>query len=128
MLNEQKVKMMTRMAIYDKEHSLLKKGAAKSFKTDYVTFGILRTIFTVTIAFAVCVAMYVLYNADVLMENINSLDYMALGRMFLGYYCVFVVIYIVIALFYYSYKYDKSKAEIRKYYSNLKRLERFSER
>lgn len=128
MLNEPKVNLMTRLAIYHKRHGISKKCAAKCFKTDYVTFGVLKTVFTTTIAFVILVGLYILYNGEEFMANINSLDYVAMGKMFFGYYCMLLVMYVVISLLVYSVKYDRSKNEVKKYYANLKKLEKLSDK
>jgi formate hydrogenlyase subunit 3/multisubunit Na+/H+ antiporter MnhD subunit len=128
MLNNQKVKLMTRLAIYEKKHNIINKNTAKCFKTDYVTFGVLRTVFAVTVAYVICVGLFILYNFQEFMEKINSMDYAALGKTFFSYYCVLLIAYIVIALVVYSVKYDRARLETRKYYNNLKKLEKISDK
>ena len=44
LLNENKVKMMTKMAIYEKNEGRRMLKTAKYFKGDYVAFGILKTL------------------------------------------------------------------------------------
>lgn len=128
MLNNQKIRLMTRLAIYEKKHKISKKNIAKCFKTDYVTFGILKTMFAVTIAFLLCVMLFVLYNAQEFMEKINALDYEALGKSLFGYYCMLMGVYIVISLVVYCVKYDHAKVEIKRYLNNLKKLEKISDK
>ena len=53
LLNENKVKMMTKMAIYEKNEGRRMLRTAKYFKGDYVAFGILKTLITTTFAFAI---------------------------------------------------------------------------
>jgi len=47
-------------------------GTAKYFKGDFIAFGILKTLITTTFAFMIVAIMYVLCNAEGLVENINS--------------------------------------------------------
>ena len=86
LLNENKVKMMTKMAIYEKNEGRRMLRTAKYFKGDYVAFGILKTLITTTFAFAIVAIMYVLCNAEGLVENINSMDYLAFGKTVAFYY------------------------------------------
>ena len=44
LLNENKVKMMTKMAIYEKNEGRRMLRTARYFKGDYVAFGILKTL------------------------------------------------------------------------------------
>lgn len=68
LLNENKVKMMTKMAIYEKNEGRRMLRTAKYFKGDYVAFGILKTLITTTFAFAIVAIMYVLCNAEDLLR------------------------------------------------------------
>ena len=53
MLNENKVKMMTKMAIYEKNEGRKMLRTAKYFKGDFIAFGILKTLITTTFAFMI---------------------------------------------------------------------------
>lgn len=128
MLNDQKIRLMTRLAIYEKRHRISKNNTVKCFKTDYVTYGMLRTMLCVTIAFLLCVVLFFMYNAQEFMEKMNSLDYAALGKTLFGCYCVAMAVYLVIALVVYCYKYDKAKGEVKRYFNNLKKLEKLSDK
>ena len=52
-LNENKVKMMTKMAIYEKNEGRKMLRTAKYFKGDFIAFGILKTLITTTFAFMI---------------------------------------------------------------------------
>lgn len=125
MLNENKIKMMTKMAIYEKNEGNTMLKTAKYFKGDYVSLGVLKTIISVTVAFVVLVILYVLCQVDSLVENINSLDYASLGKSVVGYYVAFIIIFGIISGAVYSSKYERSRKEMKKYFSRLNKLERF---
>ncbi len=67
-LNENKVKMMTKMAIYEKNEGRKMLRTAKYFKGDFIAFGILKTLITTTFAFMIVAIMYVLCNAEDLLR------------------------------------------------------------
>ena len=115
-LNENKVKMMTKMAIYEKNEGRKMLRTAKYFKGDFIAFGILKTLITTTFAFMIVAIMYVLCNAEGLVENINSMDYLAFGRRVAIYYIAAVV---------YNVQYERSRKGLKKYFSRLNKLERF---
>lgn len=125
LLNENKVKMMAKMAIYEKNEGRTMLKTAKYFKGDFIAFGILRTIITTTIAFVIIVLLYVLCNAEGLMNQINSMDYMALGRKVAVYYVLMLIIFTAIAVAVYNYKYEHSRKGLKRYFSRLNKLERF---
>lgn len=125
MLNENKVKMMTKMAIYEKNEGRKMLKTANYFKGDYITLGVLRTIISVTAAFVVGVILIALCKIDWLVKNINSLDYMAIGKVMIGYYVVLIIAFGVIAGILYARKYDSSRKEIKKFFARLNKLEHF---
>ena len=94
-LNENKVKMMTKMAIYEKNEGRKMLRTAKYFKGDFIAFGILKTLITTTFAF------------------------MAI------YYIGMLVIFTVIAAVVYNVQYERSRKGLKKYFSRLNKLERF---
>ena len=98
---------------------------AKYFKGDYVAFGILKTLITTTFAFAIVAIMYVLCNAEGLVENINSMDYLAFGKTVAFYYIGMLVVFSIIAGFVYNFQYENSRKGLKRYFSRLNKLERF---
>ena len=95
------------------------------FKGDFIAFGILKTLITTTFAFMIVAIMYVLCNAEGLVENINSMDYLAFGRRVAIYYIGMLVIFTVIAAVVYNVQYERSRKGLKKYFSRLNKLERF---
>ena len=98
---------------------------AKYFKGDYVAFGILKTLITTTFAFAIVAIMYVLCNAEGLVENINSMDYLAFGKTVACYYIGMLVVFSIIAGFVYNFQYENSRKGLKRYFYRLNKLERF---
>lgn len=125
MLNENKVKMMTKMAIYEKNEGRKMIKTAKYFKSDYIAFGVLRTLITTTIAFIIMLVMGVLYNIDKIITDINNLDYSAIVTGIIICYIVMLILFSVIALIVYSRQYDNSRKGLKRYFSRLNKLERF---
>lgn len=125
LLNENKVKMMTKMAIYEKNEGRKMIKTAKYFKSDYIAFGVLRTLITTTIAFIIMLVMGVLYNIDKIITDINNLDYSAIVTGIIICYIVMLILFSVIALIVYGRQYDNSRKGLKRYFSRLNKLERF---
>ncbi len=125
MLNENKVKMMTKMAIYEKNEGRKMIKTAKYFKSDYIAFGVLRTLITTTIAFIIMLVMGILYNIDKIITDINNLDYSAIVTGIIICYIVMLILFSVIALIVYGRQYDNSRKGLKRYFSRLNKLERF---
>ncbi|MDY5807277.1 MAG: hypothetical protein SPM04_07020 [Lachnospira sp.] len=124
-LNENKVKMMTRMAIYEKNEGKKMLRTAKFFKGDYVSLAVLKSTIATTFAFIIVALMVVLCNTESIIRQINSMDYAALGKKIIVYYVLALIVYAVISGIYSAYQYDKTRSGIKKYIMRLNKLERF---
>lgn len=128
MLNERKIKLMTRIAVREKNHGREIDIARKSFKVDYITLNMLITAVTTTIGYILLVIMYVLGNLEELLVNSAQIDFPKLIGNVLSYYGIILVIFMVIAFAFYSYRYDKSSESLKKTYSDYKNLSKLMEK
>lgn len=97
LLNENKIKMMTKMAIYEKNEGKSMLKTAKYFKGDYIAFGVLKTVIATTFAGVILLAMYFLCNAEGMIRDINNLDYIGLAKKFALYYVLMLIVFCAIA-------------------------------
>ena len=125
MLNENKVKMMTKMAIYEKNEGKRMLKMSRYYKGDFVTLGILKSIIASTLAFAVMVIFFALCNMEKIVSEVNTMDYTLIAKKIGTYYIIFLVVFSIIAGIANAYQYDKSRAGLKKYLSRLNKLERF---
>lgn len=125
MLNENKVKMMTKMAIYEKNEGKRMLKMSRYYKGDFVTLGVLKSIIASTFAFAVIVIFFALCNMEKIVSEVNTMDYTLIAKKIGAYYILFLVVFCVIAGIVNAYQYDKSRAGLKKYLSRLNKLERF---
>lgn len=122
MLNEDRIKLMTKMAAYEEKEGKRDIPICKYFRIDYVSLNIVKTAISTTIAFVLMVGMWLLYRADYFMENISKIDLVALGEEILKYYLIVMLIYIIIAYIVYMIKYNSAKRGVKRYYAQLKRI------
>lgn len=125
LLNENKIKMMTKMAIYEKNEGKSMLKTAKYFKGDYIAFGILKTVIATTFAGIILLAMYFLSNAEGMIKEINNLDYVGMARKIGLYYVLMLIVFSIIAGFVYYFRYERTRKGLKRYFSRLNKLERF---
>lgn len=125
MLNENKVKMMTKMAIYEKNEGKKMLRNARYYKSDYVALAALKSTITTTLAFIIIVIMIAISNTETIIKQINSMDYAMLGKKIAVYYIISLIVYAIISGVYSAYQYDKSRSGIKRYFMRLNKLERF---
>lgn len=125
MLNENKIKMMTKMAIYEKNEGKKSLKTAKYYKTDFVTFGVLKSVIATTLAYIIAVVLYVLCTLESLLAEVNDIDYVAVGTKMCVYYIIMLIVFAVISGFVSAHQYERYQKGLKKYNSRLTKLERF---
>lgn len=123
MLNYRKIRMMTKLAVYENKEGKNDIRLSKYYKTDYVRLQVLKSIICATIGYALILALIFMYKAEEIVQNAVSLDYKTLGTYILGVYVILVTIYGLGAILGYSMKYDASRKKLARYFKLLKRLD-----
>ena len=67
-------------------------------------------------------AAVVLLGMESLLEQINTLDYMALAKNILILYGLWIGVYFIISLIVYQIRYDRMKPGVKDYYQKLQLL------
>ena len=125
MLNEEKIKLMTRMAAYEENEGKRSMQIGNYFRSDYIGLQVMKSVISATIAFVIVIAMYIFYDFESVMKEIYQVDLLATGKQILIAYVVFVGIYAVITYMIYAYRYTKAKKSLKKYYTHLTELSGF---
>ena len=122
MLNNNKIRLMTKLAVYESKQGKEDIRLSKYYKTDYVRLQILKSIVSATVGYAFILALIILYQSEYLIKNAVTLDYKTLGIYVLCFYVVVVVVYSIISFVGFSLKYDGSRRKLGRYFKLLKRL------
>ncbi len=128
MVNEEKVILMTRLAIYEQSTGKEDLEKGKYFKSDYVKYNCLKTLVSTTVLFAVLVFCYIYYNIGTIIESLADMDYMKIAYRLVAIYGISCVAFMLVAWVLYSYRYSKAKPNLIKYNQNLKKLIEFYEK
>lgn len=122
MLNEERVILMTKMASYEEHEGKENMKIGKYFRGDYIAVQVLKSIFCATVAFALILALYVLYDFEFFMQDFYSMDLIGLAKKLLTYYGITVIIYGAVSYGICAYRYSKARKSLKLYYQNLKKL------
>lgn len=122
MLNEERVILMTKMASYEEHEGRENMKIGKYFRGDYIAVQVLKSIFSVTVAFVLVLAMFVLYDFEVFMQDLYKMDLVSLAKALLTYYGITVVIYGAVSYGIYAHRYSKARKSLKLYHQNLKKL------
>ncbi|MCR5223164.1 MAG: hypothetical protein K6D90_09910 [Lachnospiraceae bacterium] len=127
MLNNEKIRLMTRMASFDEVEGKRDIAVNGYFRGDYICFQVVMSAIYGTIAFAVVVALYLLYNLESFLADFYKMDLMAFAKDWLTRYFIVLLIYLVISYFVYAFRFSRSKRRIRAYQQQLKQLHQIYE-
>lgn len=125
MIDQDKLKTMTQLAIYEKKKGK-KDFVINSYdKDDYIRFEELKTFVLVTIAYIAVIGIVCVMHLDYLIEHFDVLNY---GKMIAsasgGLVCV-LGLYMVISYFRSREDYNRMIPRIRRYQRGLKKMKKF---
>ena len=122
MVNMRKVRLMTKLAIYEKKEGKEDIKLGKYFRRDFVRLKILHNIIAVTVGYLLVLAMIIAYQMEYLIREAVNLDYIGIGKTILGVYVIVVTIYVMTAMVGYGLYYDYSRKKLAKYFRMLRKL------
>lgn len=122
MLNEERIKLMTKMAVYEADEGKKNVAIGNYFRGDYIGLQVIKSIISATIAFVIVFGLFVFYDFEVFMSDIYKMDLLGFGRTVITAYLIFVAVYALISYMIYTYRYAKARKSLKMYYNNLKKL------
>ena len=124
MVKEERIKLMTRMAAYEKEEYKKNKMIVSFFRSDYISMQMLKSFISTTIAFVIMFGLYVLYDFELFMKEIYRMDMFEFAKSVIIIYMIFVGVMSVITYVVSLYQYNRALQSTKLYYANLKKLSR----
>lgn len=122
MVNMRKVRLMTKLAVYEQKEGKEDIKLGKYFRRDYVRLKVLHNIVAVTLGYILVLAMVIAYRMEYLIKEAVNLDYIGMGKTILGVYIIVVTIYTMSAMVGYGLYYDYSRKKLAKYFRMLRKL------
>ncbi len=122
MINEEKVKLMTKLAWYEEGKGKKDLVMCKYYRSDYIGLSMIKTTIITTIAYFMLVFIVAIYNLDKLVSDITSMDFMTLGKDAVIYYVIMLMVMLVVSYYFASSNYKKAKKNLKEYNKKLKEL------
>ena len=122
MINEEKVKIMTKIAMYEQGKGRKYLPVSKYYRSDYIGLALIKNFFLVTIGYVMAIAAVAVYFGEYLMENLHKMDLVSLGIYIIIGYVAALVGYSILTYIQYSVKYFKAKKSVKEYYTQLTEL------
>lgn len=125
MINEKRVKLMTRMAAYEDGEFRRHKAVIGFFRSDYISLQMVKTVIATTIAYAILFGLYLMYDFEKFMKEIYQMDVFQFIKTVVILYLVMLAVFMLITYMVSLYRYNRSLQSTRLYYGNLKKLSQF---
>lgn len=122
MLNEDKIKLMSGIALFEKKEGKKIFPINRYFKSDYISSHMLRSFLSYTFCFVLCVMIWLVYNIEDFFNSLNTDDLMHMGYRMGILYLIGLIVYELITFRVYSMRYERAKRGTKQYTNKLKRL------
>lgn len=122
MVNEEKVRLMTKLAMYEDADGKKEIPVASYFQSDYISYHVIKTAIFVTIAYLIILGLWAVYKMDYILANLNPEPLTALIRKIVIIYVIILAVYLVISYFIYRFRYRRIRKDLKEYYHLLKQL------
>ncbi len=128
MLNEKRLKLMTRMAIYENHDGKEDFKISEYYQKDYASLNTWKSIIWVTIGYAIIIGAILLIFLDKIF-NVTTISglLVIVGAIVTGYFMV-IVITGIIAHDFYKKKHMEARKRVKRFNNNLTRLGRMYEK
>ena len=124
MLDIDKVRLMTDLAVYEKKNSRTVFVINNYYRHDYIMGQLLGAFVRYLICMPLCFILYLIFQAGALFYNINVSGLTSVLTDLSRYFLAGLAIYMLIAFFIASARYKRSKRGMLLYATKLKRLGR----
>lgn len=128
MLNEEKIKIMNKLAMYEQGEGKKYLPVSRYYRSDYIGLAMIKNFFLVTIGYILVLAGIAAYFGEYLVDNIHKMNLVALGIEAVVGYVVVLVLFSVLTYIQYSVKYYRAKKSVKTYYEDLTRLNKIYSR
>ena len=128
MLNNQKIKKMHKLALYESGEGKKHLAISNYYRSDYIGLALIKNFFLTTIAYGLLLLIYFGYRSEYLMENIHKMNLALMALQIIGLYIIMVVGYSILTYIYCSVKYAKAQKGIQEYYKGLTQMKKAYDR
>ena len=125
MVNEKKVRLMTQLALDEKQFYKDELDESGYFRSDYIRSNTLKVLLGYSISYLLIMGLVAMYYVDYLFTNVVQMDMQSMVWL-AG--CIYVGLLLIITLFcvlFYMTKYTNNRKRLRKYMMEIDKLQKF---
>lgn len=128
MINEEKVRYMTKAAAYENGPEKKNIRIDSYFQGDYLGLQLVKSGIAYTVAFCILVALWAMSKMEELLLQISHAEYLNyIIKILVVLYVCGLMLYEITVYVYYSKKYQNAKESVKGFHACLKRIHKFYE-
>ena len=122
MVNRDRVRTMTRLAIYEEGQGIQDDKMNGYFKNDYIVSHLVRSFVSGTIAFLLIVVMYCCYYYDTLLIRVFENRISGIVTTAVTLYAAFMIFFLAVTFFVYRWRFNATRGRLNRYRRRLEHL------
>ena len=122
MVNRDRVRTMTRLAIYEEGQGIQDDKMNGYFKNDYIVSHLVRSFVSGTIAFLLIVVMYCCYYYDTLLIRVFENRISGIVTTAVTLYAAFMIFFLAVTFFVYRWRFNATRGRLNRYRRRLDHL------
>ena len=123
MINEERVKELFQVALYDNSADVMHDQVKSYFKSDYIGMQLIISFLVITVAFFVVIGVYLVFNFEEFMAGIYTMDLAAVGKKLAFAYIAVLMIYMAVTYIVYLIRYVKARKRLNRFLQYLNCLD-----
>ena len=119
MVNEERVKQLYKIAIYEQNEEKQHREAGLYYRSDYIAKEVVKSFFSGSVAYFIMVSLWAISNWSLVLYQINTLEIVGTVVTTLILYVIFLAAYLFVTALVYYFRYKESKQKLDGYIENL---------
>lgn len=128
MVDEEKIRIMTRIASFEKKEDIREIKESGYYKSDYIRSHLLEVAWSYSVAYFLILLLIALYHLDYLTSGMDMSGFGGAVIAAVVIYLLLLLCSLVAAAFYYAARYEEKQGVRTEYCNELWKLEQYYEK
>ncbi len=124
MLDEKRIRQMTKLAFFEKEEEKNALRIGRYFRSDYIGKELLKNFIQASIGYVLVVVVMALYHIEWLVDEIDTVDLQVAAGCLIASYLCFLAVYSIAVYVISTICYQRAQKKLKGYGKELDELQR----
>ena len=113
MLDEDKIRVMTKLAVFEKKEGSKAEIASNYYKNDYISYNMIWTAISATAAYVLIVGLCLFCKMEYFLDHLQNISILHFVTLLIIIYILFVLVFEVVAFIVYRKKYNDAEKKVK---------------